>query len=124
MRKQRGMTLLEVMVALAIFAYAAMSLFSITTQHLRSQEYLQTKSFAHWVAQNKLVDLTLTKTESDKATRKGTEEFAGQKWFWQAEVLDNAGMMLKTLRVSVREHEKDPDPIATVQTFIASGEQR
>lgn len=120
MKQQRGMTLLEVMVAMAIFAYAAMSLFHLTTEHLRSQQYLQTKSMAHWAAQNKLVDILL-EDKLDDVKQKGTIEFAGKQWYWQVEKLDNASEMLKTLRVSVREHEDDESAIAEVQTFVSTG---
>jgi len=48
-RKYAGMTLLEVLVALAIFATAAMSVIRAVSQHINTVGYLEQKMFAAMV---------------------------------------------------------------------------
>lgn len=50
----RGMTLLEVLVALAIFATAAISVIRAVTQHINTLSYLEEKTFAAMVVDNQM----------------------------------------------------------------------
>ena len=55
----RGFTLLEVMVALAIFAVASVSLLSAQEAQIRTDSKLADKTLAHWAALNRLAELQL-----------------------------------------------------------------
>ncbi|MGC3836488.1 type II secretion system minor pseudopilin GspI [Moritella viscosa] len=59
--KQAGMTLLEVMVAMAVFGTAGLAVMKVATENLSSLAYLEEKTFANWVAANTLTELKLTK---------------------------------------------------------------
>ncbi len=52
--RSRGMTLLEVLVALAIFATAAISVIRAVTQHINTLSYLEEKTFAAMVVDNQM----------------------------------------------------------------------
>lgn len=71
----RGMTLLEVLVALAIFATAAISVIRAVTQHINTLSYLEEKTFAAMVVDNQmaLVMLHPEKLKSAGHTRAGRE---------------------------------------------------
>jgi len=60
-RLYTGFTLLEVMIALAVFAISAIALLSQSNQGIRQTLYLEEKSYALWVAENKLTELRLSK---------------------------------------------------------------
>lgn len=47
-RRTRGMTLLEVLVALAIFATAAISVIRSVSQHINTVSYLEEKCLQQW----------------------------------------------------------------------------
>ena len=69
-RAKRGFTLLEVLVALAIFATAAIATVRSVTQHLNTLNFLEEKTFAAMVADNQmarviLADKKVTKKEVD-----------------------------------------------------------
>ena len=49
---KRGFTLLEVMLALAIFALAATAVLQIASGALSNQQILEEKTVAGWVAEN------------------------------------------------------------------------
>lgn len=58
-RKQRGFTLLEVLVALAIFAVASVALLAAQNAQVRTDSRLADKTLAHWAALNRLAEIRL-----------------------------------------------------------------
>ena len=59
MKAKRGMTLLEVLVALAIFATAAIATIRSVSQHINTLNYLEEKTFAALVADNQMAKVML-----------------------------------------------------------------
>ncbi len=58
-RSEHGFTLVEVMIALAVFAVIATGLTLTATQSIRNTEGLQDRTLARWVAENRLNELRL-----------------------------------------------------------------
>ena len=77
------MTLLEVMVALAIFALAGIAVMSSVSQQLVGLTALEEKTLATWVADNRLVEIKLRKSWPGLTWINGKEEMAGQTWYWR-----------------------------------------
>jgi len=100
--KQVGMTLLEVMVAMAVFATAGLAVMKVATENLSSLAYLEEKTFANWVAANTLTELKLAKTMPGKSWRKGESELAGRTWYWRykAEATDSSDFVGVTVEVA------------------------
>ena len=65
---KRGFTLLEVMLALAIFALAATAVLQIASGALSNQQILEEKTVAGWVAENQTALLYLM-TREQRAVR-------------------------------------------------------
>ena len=61
MKRQAGMTLIEVMVALVIFALAGLTVMQSTLQQTRQLGRMEEKILASWLADNQLVQLRLEK---------------------------------------------------------------
>lgn len=59
---QKGFTLLEVMVALAILAVVAVTASQASRSYLNSVANIKTRTLAHYVAQNTLADLRINQT--------------------------------------------------------------
>ena len=79
--KQQGMTLLEVMVALLIFAVTGSAILKASGDHLSGVRIIQEITFATWVANNRLTALQLEKTWPPKNNAKGSQEMAGSTWY-------------------------------------------
>ncbi len=47
-KRNKGFTLLEVLVALAVFSVAAIALMRVSESQLRLSQTLEEKTFAHW----------------------------------------------------------------------------
>lgn len=72
-RKEQGMTLLEVMVALVIFSTAALALMNSVSLNVRFTHGLGDSLQASWVAENQLAEAKLSNTPFPDALQTGTE---------------------------------------------------
>lgn len=86
MRRAGGFTLLEVLVALAIFALVAASVLTATARSLQIAARLEDKTLAMWVADNRLTELQLEKQPVATGDEQGEVMLAGRRWQWQSEV--------------------------------------
>lgn len=95
----RGFTLIEVMVALAIFVALALALDSTMSANVRGVSRFEEKTLAAWVASNKLVELQVYQQWPENGRQDDASEFAGREWFIQTEVA--AGPLPDTRRVDI-----------------------
>lgn len=116
LRRVRGMTLLEVLVALAIFATAAISVIRSVSQHINTVSYLEEKMFAAMVVDNQMATVMLGTGELK--AKNGTEELAGRTWYWKVSPIVTTEPLLKAFDVSVAT-EKEASPVVTVRSYVA-----
>ncbi|EKO3923066.1 type II secretion system minor pseudopilin GspI [Vibrio metschnikovii] len=115
-KRKRGFTLLEVLVALAIFATAAISVIRAVTQHVNTIGYLEDKMFAAMVADNQMAKVMLT--PASLATKEGKEELAGRTWYWRVAPIATTAPVLSAFDVSVASTEKG-QPLVTVRSYVS-----
>lgn len=80
--KNRGFTLIEVMVALTIIAISLGALLSTSGTQASSASYLKQKTLAHWVAVNELTQIRISKEFPDIGDKKGSTSMANNDWYW------------------------------------------
>ncbi|MGR5120945.1 type II secretion system minor pseudopilin GspI [Vibrio astriarenae] len=114
-RKASGMTLLEVLVALAIFATAAIAVIRSVSQHINTLSYLEEKTFAAMVVDNQMAKVMLEPNRL--RAQKGTEELAGRTWYWQVAPVKTSDNLLKAFDVSVAT-TKEGSPSVTVRSYV------
>ena len=83
---QRGFTLIEVLVALAIVAIGMAAVLEALTSSANTAVYLQEKTFAEWVALNRLATVRLSGTVPGTGTSSDKTDYAGRSWEWQQKV--------------------------------------
>lgn len=86
MNRCRGFTLLEVMVALVITAISLVFISQTLGQYLKDTITLRERTYASWIAQNKIVELRLANVVPDVGTTDGEIEYAGAFWDWSSEI--------------------------------------
>lgn len=104
--KQQGMTLLEVMVALVIFAMAGLTVLKTTAQQANSLGRLEEKTFALWIAENQQAVMRLEKQWPQTQWVTGEVTFAGSQWFWRIQGVATADPQVRAIDVEVR-HDRD-----------------
>ncbi|MGY4014227.1 type II secretion system minor pseudopilin GspI [Aeromonas molluscorum] len=118
-RRARGMTLLEVMVALVVFAIAGLAVMKAASEHLAGLSYLEQKTLATWVAQNQLVQQRLEGTWPSEGWVEGDEEMAGQRWYWRHHGVATADSNFKALDLEVRTAPKSESPVTMMRTYVS-----
>lgn len=115
----KGFTLLEVMLAMAIFSIAGIAILGATDTNSRNLGYLERTILANWVASNQLVDATLDDTWPPKNNKKDKVELADQEWFWQQKVIKTTDKNMRALVIEVRLEEKEKSALTSLMTYVS-----
>jgi general secretion pathway protein I len=119
-----GFTLLEVLVATAIFAVAALGLLNAQRTQIRTDQHLDAKTIAHWVALNHLQDLRLNRAFPDLGESRAETKMAGREWLIVTRAQPTPTSRVRLLVIAVAEKPRDfgaeaPPPVTQVTGFIA-----
>ncbi|PHR84395.1 MAG: type II secretion system protein GspI [Colwellia sp.] len=123
LKKTVGFTLIEVMLAMAVFSIAGVALLSVATNNTRNIAYLEDKMFANWVAANQLVATHLVEKWPPKNKVKGEVELAGRAWFWQQKVIKTTDKDMRAIVMEIRLKEDDELAISSLTTYVSKVEQ-
>ena len=121
-KKQKGMTLLEVMVALVIFSTAALALMNSVSLNVRFTHGLADTLQATWVAENQLAEAQLTKTDFPDAEQQGTEIMGGRSWNWRKQRVKTADNGWANA-IRVYAEGDDSQPVIALQ-IVPPGESK
>ncbi len=128
---RRGFTLLEVLIALVVLAVSIGAVVSQAASLNRNGVHLANKTYALWVAQNRIAELQLSNAALEVSEVRGVSELAGRTWHWTQRV-SNVGTATTLQRVDVRVHERrpaatlseqGPGPLVELSGFVGSGER-
>ena len=100
----RGFTLLEILVALAIFAIVSMTIYGRIGDVLMQTGSLEARTFATWIAQNTLTRLQLERVEGQSPSNGRTVEsvaMAGREWEVVTEVTATGERGLHRVEIAV-----------------------
>jgi general secretion pathway protein I len=122
-KKSIGFTLIEVMLAMAVFSIAGIALLSAATNNARNIGYLENKMFANWVAANQLVTNNLVAKWPPKNNVKGDVELAGRVWFWQQKVIKTTDKGMRAIVMEIRLKANDELPISSLTTYVSQVEK-
>ena len=115
--EQHGFTLIEVMVALAIIGLSLLAIASKMGQMIDTANVMRERTYASWIAQNKIAEMRLANVLPDVSSTEGDVDYAGTEWHWRAVVSETGVQDLYRLDVSV-SYPGSIDNIRTVTGFI------
>ncbi|MGS0677047.1 type II secretion system minor pseudopilin GspI [Shewanella sp. 125m-1] len=118
MNKQKGMTLLEVIVALAVFSIAAVSITKSLGEQIGNMPILEERTMAQWVAHNQMVDARLETKFPEIGRKDGQVELANQDWYWRKEVVKTTDDNFRMIRISISDDERFSRTIAEVSSYV------
>ena len=113
----KGMTLLEVMVALMILSVASVAILKTSSSQIRHLTTLEQKEFASLVANNVLAQLTIDHIWPDPHWTRGKIHMADKDWYWQWRGIPTADRAIRTLEIEVRSAEDEDAPLLRLKTF-------
>lgn len=87
-RRGRGFTLVEILVALVIVAVGMGAVLAALSSAAGSTAHLRDKTFAQWIALNRIAEVRLEGRVPSKGKSTGDVEYAGRRWRWEQEVLE------------------------------------
>ena len=116
---QTGFTLVELLLALAIFAYAATSIMKLVGQSAKNLNQLEEMTFASWVVNNRLAELQVSPVWPPKNKDKGEVEMAGQIWYWLQEVEKTEDARLRAVTVKVATDKDMERPVYSLLTYVS-----
>jgi len=112
-----GFTLIEVMVAVAIAGLSLAAVAASISQMVDAGSAMQERTYASWIAHNKIVELRLTNEIPEVSSTEGEVEFASLEWSWRATISETDVENLFRVDVDV-SHIGSDDVIRTVTGFI------
>ncbi|MFT6153379.1 MAG: general secretion pathway protein I [Bermanella sp.] len=121
----KGFTLLEVMIALTIFALLATSLSQATIGAIDNQITIEQKVFANWIAENEIIEMR-SKPWPDIKSESSNYKMANLEWIIVKKVVDKksfsgVAIPLEVKEVSVNVSLKDESSsIITLTAYLAN----
>jgi general secretion pathway protein I len=104
MAERGGFTLVEMLVALAVFSLAAMALLSLSGESTRSAQRVETRTLGGMVAENVAVEAAIAPSAGEGETS-GQTALGGRSWQWTRAVVATEDPELLRIDVRVRDEE-------------------
>lgn len=113
--RANGFTLMEMVVALALFSLAAMALLNLSGQNTRTAGALERRAFAQVLAENLAVEAAIGGAEAF-APGAGEATLGARAYRWERRVAATGDPQLVRIEIAVREGE-DPQTLASIALF-------
>ena len=115
----KGMTLIEVLVALVIIAVALSAAIRSVNAGVANTDYLKQKSFAHWVAMNSVAEqqvIVLTGAKNEWAET----ELAGRSWHINTKAIVTGDKSILRVETKVYRERNDESALANIISFVGA----
>jgi general secretion pathway protein I len=121
-KRESGLTLIEVLIALAIIGIAMTAVIKATSQNIKSTGYLQNKTIAMWVGREVMNEIRAGLLHIDSSThnQKLTTDMLGRDWYWQMQEEETPIKRIKKITVTVFANEnpdEDDSSLITLESF-------
>lgn len=113
-----GFILLEVMIAMAIFSIAGVSMVKIVGEQLIRIKMLEDRITAYWVADNILAEINIEKIKQAENWVEGSELMMNKLWYWQSREIKYERVNVVTVEVRSQVYNEDPDFILEGYRYI------
>ena len=106
-KNNKAFTLLEVLIAMVIFGTTVTFLLRSINDQQRVHLDIEVKTFAHWVALNKMAETKIEKQWPNIGVTRGDVEMHNHQWYWLQTVSKTTEKELRKVEIEVRLNEND-----------------
>ena len=123
-RRTQGFTLVEVLIALVVFAILGFTVAARVGDVVNQTYSLERRTAAHWVASNHLNRLAIARRATSDPIRTGRDRervtMAGREWLLEVEISDTSQPTFKRVEVDVFELAEGEEigPIDHMTAFL------
>lgn len=122
-KKENGLTLIEVLIAVAIVGIALTAVIKATSQNIRATTYLQNKTIAMWVGKEVMNEarVGILKLPDPGNTLKKKKLMLGRDWYWHVSIETTPNQLINKINVLVYEHENEDEvgtPLISLESYI------
>ena len=118
MKRSRGFTLLEVLVALAVLAIALLALMRSGTDSASVVDHVREQTLVAWVAANAVAQLRLEPEFPQPGSRSGVDTMGQQNWIWRGDIVATPDPDLLRFDVAVYRSENADDAVYQLSAFL------
>lgn len=127
MKRLRGFTLLEILVALVVVSLSLGAVVQTVGSYTKNQAGLRDRVFAQWVARNRLATVQIAGTWPSVGQKKGEVDFPedvsgtrNRGWRWVMQVTQSPEQDMRRLDIDVYRADADDDaaPLARLSGFV------
>ena len=119
----KGFTLLEVLVALVFVAIVLTGLVKGVGENVNNANELQDKTFAQWVAVNKINEWRLQNLFPAISRTTGEQMMGEREWYWASQVIKTEDKNIRRVELSVYKDEesrnKNLQPVIRLTSFLS-----
>ena len=128
MKRNKGFTLLEVMIALTIFALMATTLSQTAAITVDNQIHIEKKLLATWIAENEIIELRSTPFNNIKSRKKDIK-YSERDWIINTTATlkkqlpgmpATLPLEIKSIEVSVSLKDSEDEPLQTLTAYVAN----
>lgn len=121
-RNESGLTLIEVLIALAILSIALTAVIKSASQNIRNTLYLQDRTIATWVGTNVIntIRAGVMKVPDAPDHLSAEDKTLGQNWSFDAQIKITPNPHIKQIIVDVY-HQPDDKKFAHLESYIYVG---
>jgi len=113
----RGMTLIEVLVALVIIAVALSAAIRSVNAGVVNTDYLKQKSFAHWVVMNEVAEQQVQIFTAARNEWKQVD-MAGRRWHINTKVVATDSKSILRVETKVFRKRDESSALASMVSFV------
>lgn len=115
LRRHRGFTLIEVLVAVLVFGVIATAASEVASNYIGTYERIRDRTLATWIAENEITEMRLLENLPEISEETDELEYANRNWQLETVVSATEDPRIRRVEVNVASMVDDNEPVPLAQ---------